>query len=162
METEKIYLEYLDSNKKTGYILGIFDLPLVRPLNFIVATILISALLQYALPMYHLHAIFTLIFCFDYGVIMLMRNRVLDTCISEEIYFAMCLERDGGDPHFPKDPAHVTDNDRHYIFVDAMGEVRKTNFLKKLKSHYVYFISIVALYVLSYLSIQFIMHSIGY
>jgi len=162
MEMENIYLEYLDSNKKTGYILGIFDLPMVRPLNFIVASILISALLQYALPMYHLHAIFILIYCFDYGVIILMRNQVLDTCISEDIYFAMVLERDGGDPYFPEDPAYVTDDDRYHIFDDAMKDVRKTNFLKKLKKHYIYFISLVAFYLLSYLSIQFILHSIGY
>jgi hypothetical protein len=162
MESEKIYLEYLDSNKKTGYVLGIFELPLVRPLHLIVTVIIISAIVQYNFPMYHLHAIFTVIFCFDYGVIILTRNQVLETCIAEEIYFAMCLERDGGDPCFPEDPAYVTENDRHYIFLDAMSEVRKTNFLKKLKSHYVYFISIVAFYVMSYLTIHFIMHSIGY
>ena len=156
-----IYLGYLDNHKKSGYILGTFSLPNGIPAYFIITTIIFAAFVQYYLPLYHLPFILTLFICWDLRIVLEIRNRVLETCILEESFLSTCLKMEGGDPYFPEDPAYVVESDRISIFNDAIKQQMKVPFMQRLKSHYLYLIFLVALYVMSYLSIRFILQSIG-
>jgi hypothetical protein len=161
MEMTNIYLGYLDNHKKSGYILGTFSLPNGIPAYFIATTIIFAAFVQYYLPLYHLPFILSLFICWDLRVVLEIRNSVLETCILEESFFSTCLEMEGGDPYFPEDPAYVVESDRISIFNDAIKQQIKVPFLQRLKSHYVYLICIVALYIGFYSVIQFILHNLG-
>ncbi len=156
-----IYLGYLDKHKKSGYILGTFSLPNGIPAYFIATTIIFAATVQYYLPLYHIPFILSLFICWNLRIVLEIRNRVLETCIIEESFLSTCLKMEGGDPYFPEDPAYVVESDRISIFDDAIKQQMKVPFMQRLKSHYLYLIFLVALYVMSYLSIRFILQSIG-
>lgn len=158
---ENTYLNYLDNHKKSGYILGIFSLPNGIPAYFIGATILFAVLIQSYLPLYHLPFILAVIICWDLRVVLEIRNRVLEKCITEELFLSMYLEIEGGDPYFPEDPSYIVEGDRISIFNDALKEQIRISFFQRLKSHYVYLISIVALYTGIYFLIQFILQSLS-
>lgn len=160
MDIENIYLNYLDSHKKTGYILGIFKLPTGIPAIFISITLIIASLLQYYLPFFHIYFMLATIICWDLRIVLEIRNRVLEACLGEETVFIMCLERDGGDPYFPEDPAYVTESDRKFFFKDAMFLELRVSFIQRLKKHYSYLISIIAFYIATQLILNFLIHQL--
>ena len=154
---ENTYLNYLDKHKKSGYILGIFSLPNGIPAYFIGTTIVIAILIQSFLPLYHIPFFVALIICWDLRIVLEIRNRVLEKCITEESFLSMCLEMEGGDPYFPEDPPYIVESDRIFIFEDALGEQLRLTFFQRLKDHYIYLISVVALYLGGYFLLEFIL-----
>jgi hypothetical protein len=80
----------------------------------------------------------------------------LEQCILDEIIFQNDLIKNGIDPNFPEDPLYVTSEDRDSIFDECMYINPEEKNMDKLKKHYLFLISIAAIFCLFYLIVGYL------
>jgi hypothetical protein len=154
MEGNTYYLERLKNNPRTGYLFGRFPIPGGIPFIFTASTILISALIEAIFPTFFIIPILAIVVCWEHYTKIYFRSFVFDECIVEEIMFRNDLITNGSDPNFPDDPLYVTEEDRRSIFDECLYVNSEENFTTKIKNHYRFLISVVAMFIGIYFLIK--------
>jgi hypothetical protein len=154
MEGNTYYLERLRTNTRTGYLFGRFQIPEGIPFIFTASTIFISALLEFIFPSFFIIPIIAIVVCWEHYTKIYFRSFIFEECIVEEIMFKNDLVRNGVDPNFPDDPLYVTEDDRKAIFEECLYVNPEEKFLTKIKNHYRFLISVVALFIGFYFLIK--------
>lgn len=157
MEGNAYYLERLRNNQRTGYLFGRFSIPDGIPFVFTVSTIIVSALIEIVFPTLFIVPILGLIICWEHYTKIYFRSYIFEECIVEEIMFKNDLIRNGVDPQFPDDPLYVTDEDRSSIFEECLYVNPEVKFTDKIKNHYQFLISVVALFIGIYCLLRFLL-----
>ncbi len=156
MEGTKYYLEKLRKNKRTGFIFGRIPIPDGIPFVFTSATMTIAAIIEVTFSTYFIIPLIALVTCWDHYLRICFRAFILEQCIIEEIMFQNDLIKNGMDPNFPEDPLYVTKEDRDSIFDECMYINPEEKNSVKLKKHYLFLISNVAMFCLFYLIIWYL------
>ena len=156
MDGTAYYLEKLRKNKRTGFIFGRFPIPNGIPFVFTSATLIIAAIIEVTFPTYFIIPLIALVTCWDHYLRIYFRAFILEQCILEEIMFQNDLIKNGIDPNFPEDPLYVTKEDRDSIFDECLYMNPEQKYMIKLKKHYLFLISIVAMFSLFYLILWYI------
>ena len=157
MEGYSYYLEKLNSNKVMCYMFGRIPIPPGIPFTFTISTIILASLIEIALPTFFIIPILSLIVCFEHYTIIYLRAEILEECMVEERCFQMGLIEDGINPEFPYDSLYVTVDDRRFILSDRIYFSKEKKLLEyKIKNHYQFLISIVALFIAIYFFIRFL------
>jgi hypothetical protein len=154
MEGNTYYLERLKNNPRTGYLFGRFPIPGGIPFIFTASTILISALIEAIFPTFFIIPILAIVVCWEHYTKIYFRSFVFDECIVEEIMFRNDLISNGADPNFPDDPLYVTEEDRRSIFDECLYVNQEEKFTTKIKNHYRFLISVVAMFIGIYFLIK--------
>jgi hypothetical protein len=154
MEGNAYYLERLEKNARTGYLFGRFPIPSGIPFIFTASTIIVSALIEVVFPTLFIIPIIAIVVCWEHYTRVHFRSFVLEECIIEEIMFKNDLIKNGADPNFPDDPLYVTEEDRASIFEECLYINSEEKFLSKIKNHYRFLISVVAMFIGIYLLIK--------
>lgn len=153
----RYYYERLNSNKSICYIFGKFPVPSGMPFKFTLSTIILASLVETVLPTFFILPILSLILCFEHYTIIYLREEILEDCMIEERCFQIGLIEDGINPEFEHDSLYVTDDDRSFILSDRIYMHRGKKVLKyKIKNHYQFLITIVALFIVIYFFIRFL------
>jgi len=157
MEGYSYYLEKLNRNKAMCYMFGKIPVPPGIPFTFTISTIILASLIEIALPTFFIIPILSLIVCFEHYTIIYLIDEILEECMLEERCFQMGLIEDGINPEFESDSLHVTEDDRRFILSDRIYFSKKKKRLRyKIKNHYQFLISIVALFIVIYSFFRFL------
>lgn len=157
MEGYNYYLENLKSNKAMCYMFGRIPVPPDIPFTFTLSTIVVSSLIEIVFPTFFIIQILSLIVCFEHYTIIYLRAEILEECMVEERCFQMGLIEDGINPEFPNDSLHITEDDRRFILSDRIYFSKRKKVLSyKLKNHYQFLISIVALFIVIHSFFRFL------
>jgi hypothetical protein len=154
MEGNAYYLKRLENNARTGYLFGRFPIPSGIPFIFTTSTIIVSALIEVVFPTLFIIPIMAIVVCWEHYTRVHFRSFVFEECIIEEIMFKNDLIKNGADPNFPDDPLYVTEEDRASIFEECLYINSEEKFLSKIKNHYRFLISVVAMFIGIYLLIK--------
>jgi hypothetical protein len=157
MDGTSYYLEKLRKNKRTGFIFGRFPIPNGIPFIFTSATIIIATIIEAIFSTYFIIPFIALVTCWDHYLRISFRAFILEQCILEEIILQNDLIQNGIDPNFPEDPLYVTKEDRDSIFEECMYINPEKKNLVKLKKHYLFLISIVAMFGVIYSIVWYLM-----
>ena len=157
MEGYSYYLEKLYANKAMCYMFGKLPIPSGIPFTFTLSTIILASLVELAFPTFFIVPILSLIVCFEHYTIIYLRDEILEDCMIEERFLQMGLIEDGINPEFEHDSLYVTEDDRRFILSDRIYMHRGKKVLKyKIKNHYQFLITIVALFIVIYSFFRFL------
>lgn len=156
MDGTAYYLEKLRKNKRTGFIFGRFPIPNGIPFIFTSATMIIAAIIEATFSTFFIIPLIALVTCWDHYLRIYFRAFILEQCILDEIIFQNDLIKNGIDPNFPEDPLYVTSEDRDSIFDECMYINPDEKNMVKLKKHYLFLISIVAMFCLFYMIVGYL------
>ena len=117
---ENYYIERLNSNKYTGKLFGIINIPSGTPFHFILANVVLSVTIEIFIGTYFISAILAIIVSYEMCRKNKLRIEILENCILEEIFMGEELETYGVG-EFIYDSPIVTNGDRNSIFIDSLN-----------------------------------------
>ena len=117
---ENYYIERLNSNKYTGKLFGIINIPSGTPFRFILANAALSSIIEILIGTYFISAILAIIMSYEMYRKNKIRIEILENCILEEIFMEEELEIYGVG-EFIYDSPIVTNGDRNSIFIDSLN-----------------------------------------
>jgi hypothetical protein len=153
-EAVNYYLDRINSEKKTGYIFGFMPFPTGSPVMFTIMNISLFALagIYFGAPLLMLPILFFI--AFEHYFISYRRNLLFDDCMASEAFMQNEFKTKGVDPNFPLDPLYVTKSDREEIFEECFDLMENPGFVKKLKSHHVFVLIVMASYFFAYVALS--------
>ena len=117
---ENYYIERLNSNKYTGKLFGIIDIPSGTPFRFILANVALSSTIEIFIGTYFISVILAIIMSYEMHRKNKLRIEILENCILEEIFMEGELE-EYGVGEFIYDSPIITNGDRNSIFIDSLN-----------------------------------------
>ena len=117
---ENYYIERLNSNKYTGKLFGIIDIPSGTPFRFILANVALSSTIEIFIGTYFISVILAIIMSYEMYRKNKLRIEILENCILEEIFMEGELE-EYGVGEFIYDSPIITNRDRNSIFIDSLN-----------------------------------------
>ena len=153
-KTSELYVEMLNSHKSTGYMFKSIPMPQGTPILFTLVNIACFSMLGFLIGNQAIMAIPCFMLIWEHYNLAVKRNKIYDECIVNELYMQQDFKENGSDPNFPSDPLYVTQEDRMDIFSEAVYTFKRESFMQKLKSHHVFLLIMMALYIITSLFVS--------
>lgn len=151
---ENYYIQKLNSLKEVTRIFGVIPIPNKTPLTFMISNLILSMMIEIIFGTYFISLVIAIFISYETYRKNKIKLEMLEYCIVEEIFMGEELERNGVG-EFQNDSPFVTDEDRNYIFKDSLSILKRNKYLHKIKNHYRFLFSIVILYSISFISLNF-------
>ena len=121
---ENYYIGRLNSNRYTGKLFGIINIPSGTPFHFILANLALSTTIEIFIGTYFISGILAIIMSYEMYRKNKLRIEILENCILEEIFMGEELKTYGVG-EFMYDSPIVTNGDRNSIFIDSLNILGK-------------------------------------